>query len=105
MKLFCSTKKLIDKTKNGENVLSLEVVELVFFQCNLVDSQYQQKSEVLYTFAHNKFYAYLVNVEPSNLVLLTIYNTEFYDIIIIYTDQNGRPLEIEDQAILKLLIN
>ena len=26
MKLFGSTKKLIDKTKNGENVLSLKVV-------------------------------------------------------------------------------
>ena len=50
MKLFGSTKKLIDKTKNGENVLSLEVVEVVFFQCNLVDNQYQQKSEVSYIF-------------------------------------------------------
>ena len=29
MKLFGSTQKLTDKTKNGENVLSLEVVELV----------------------------------------------------------------------------
>ena len=29
MKLFGSTKKLKDKTENGENVLSLEVVEVV----------------------------------------------------------------------------
>ena len=29
MKLFGSTEKLIDKTKNGENVPSLEVVEVV----------------------------------------------------------------------------
>ena len=29
MELFGSTKKSIDKTKNGENVLSLEVVEVV----------------------------------------------------------------------------
>ena len=29
MKLFGSTQKLTDKPKNGENVLSLEVVELV----------------------------------------------------------------------------
>ena len=50
MKLFGSTKKLKDKTKNGENVLSLEVVEVVFFQCNLVANQYQQKSEVSYIF-------------------------------------------------------
>ena len=53
LKLFGSTKKLIDETKNGENVLSLEVVGLVFVQCNLVDNQYQQKSDVLYTFMPN----------------------------------------------------
>ena len=32
-------------------------------------------------------------------------NTEFDDIIITLTDQNGRPLEIEDKANLKLSIN
>ena len=41
MNLFGSTKKLIDKTKNGENVPSLEVVEVVLVQYNLVDKQYQ----------------------------------------------------------------
>ena len=40
MKLFDSTKNLIDKTKNGEKVPSLEVVEVVLPQCNLVDNQY-----------------------------------------------------------------
>ena len=95
MKLFGSTKKLIDKTKNGENLPSLEVVEVVFVQCNLVDNQYQQKSEVLYTFTQNKSYAYLLNVEPSNLVFLETYNTKFDKIIITFTDQNGRLLEIK----------
>ena len=69
MKIFDSTKKLIDKTKNGENVASLEVVDIISDQCNLVDSQYQQKSEVLYTFTPNKSYAYWLNFEPSNLVV------------------------------------
>ena len=55
MKLFVRSKKLIDNTKSGENVPSLEVVEVVLVQCNLVDNQYQQKSEVLYTFTPNKF--------------------------------------------------
>ena len=41
---------------------SLEVVEIVLVQCNLVDNQYQQKSEVLYTFTSNKSYAHLLNV-------------------------------------------
>ena len=39
MKLFGSTKKLIDKTKNEEKVSSLNVVEAVLVQCNLVDNQ------------------------------------------------------------------
>ena len=65
MKLFGRTKKLIDKTKNGENVPSLEVVEVVLVQCSL--NQHQQKSENLYTLCSpNKSYAYLLNVEPSN---------------------------------------
>ena len=41
MKLFGSTKKLIDQTKNGEKVPSLEVAEVVSVQWNLVDNQYQ----------------------------------------------------------------
>ena len=51
-----------------KNVLSLEVVELVLGQCNLVDNPYQQKSEVLYHFTTSKSYSELLNVEPSNLV-------------------------------------
>ena len=35
------TKKLIDKTKNGEKVPSLKVAEVVLVQCNLVDNKYQ----------------------------------------------------------------
>ena len=40
-----------------------------------------------------------------NLVFFKIYNTEFHEIIIAFTDQNGRPLEIEDKVNLTFLIN
>ena len=104
MKLFgCTKKKLIEKTKNDENVPSLAVVKLVLVQRNLVENQYQQKSEVLYTFMPNKSHDYLLNVESSNLVFLKTYNTEFNEIIITFRDQNGRP--IEDKVNLTLLIN
>ena len=33
----------------------------------------------------------MLNVEPSNLVFLRAHNTEFDEIIITFTDQNGRP--------------
>ena len=92
MKIFGSTEKLIDKTKNGENVSYIEVVEIVLVEYNLVDDHYQQKSEVLYTFTLNKSYAYVLNVEPSNVVLLKTYNTKSDESIITFTDQNGIPL-------------
>ena len=98
MKLFGSTKKLIEK-KNGEKVPSLEVVEVVLVQSDI------NKSEVLYTFTPIKPYAYLLNVESNNLVFLKTYNTEFDEVIITFTDQNGRLLEIEDKVNLTLLIN
>ena len=50
-------KKLVNKPKNGEIVVSFKVVEEVLIQYNLVDNQYQQKSEVWYTFTPNKSYA------------------------------------------------
>ena len=53
------------------------MVDVVLVQCNLVDNQYEQKSEVLYTFTPNNSYAYLLYVELNNLVFLKTYNTEF----------------------------
>ena len=47
MKVSGSTKILIDKTKNEENVLSLlEVVELVLRQCNLVYNQKKKHEKI-----------------------------------------------------------
>ena len=63
---------------------NLEVVEVVLVQCNLVDKQYQQKSEVLYTFISNKSFDYLLNVEPSNWVFLKTYVTEFGKAVITF---------------------
>ena len=41
----------------------------------------------------------------NNLVFLKTHNTEFDKNIITFTDQNGRPLEIEDKVNLTLPIN
>ena len=84
MKLFGSIKHLIHITKCWKKVLSLDEVEVVLVQCNLIDNQYQGKPEVLYTFTANSFYGYLWNVEPSNLVFLKNHNTEFNEINSIY---------------------
>ena len=67
---------------------TLRLVHLVLLRLvHLVDQ---------YTFTPNKSYAYLSNIEPSNLVFLKKYNAEFDKITATFTDQNGIPLEIED---------
>ena len=70
MSLFGNeNKKLIDKAKDGENVPSLEIVEVVLVRCDLVNNQYQQKFQALYTFTPNKLYDYLLNVTLSLMKL------------------------------------
>ena len=105
MKLLGSTKKAIDKTKNGEKVPSLEVVEVVLLQYNLVDNKYQRVSDVFYTFTPIKYYASLLNFESIDLVFLKTYNTEFDEFMITFTNENGRTLEIKDRVNLTLFIN
>ena len=81
------------------------MVEVDLIQWNLVDDHYQQRYEVLYTFRPNKSYVYLLNIESSKLLLLKNYSTEFDEIIITFTDQKSRALEIEDKVNLRLLIS
>ena len=38
-------------------------------------------------------------------MFLKTYKTEFDDVITIFTDQNGKPLEIQDKVNLAMLIN
>ena len=53
------------------------MAEVVLVQCNLVDNQYQQNSELLYNFTSSKSYGYLLNAEPIILVFLKTYDIEF----------------------------
>ena len=104
MKLFASTKKLTDKTKNRENVPGLDVVKQ--FQSYVIQQTINIiKSTQYYTLLYqiNLIY-YLLNVEPSNLVFLKTYDIKFDEIIMTFTDQNGRLLEREDKLNLALLI-
>ena len=54
---------------------------------------------VLFTFTPNKSFAYFLNVESYNSVVLKSYNTELDKIIITFTNQN------QCQINLTLLIN
>ena len=76
MKLLGSTESKITKDKNGENVPHLEVVELVFIYCNLVNNDYQQDSRILYqntnTFVPNKTFGIRKNIFAC---LFSVHNT------------------------------
>ena len=54
MTLLWSTKKDVDKDKDGQNVAKLESLEIALVLCNLVKTDYQHISKVLYTFVPNK---------------------------------------------------
>ena len=68
MKLLGSTESKITKDKNGENVPHLETVELVLVHFNLVNTDYQQDSRILYTFVPNKTFGSLLEISPTNQV-------------------------------------
>ena len=66
MKLLGSVENKINKDKNGENVLHLEIVEVVLVHCNLVNNDYQQNSRILYTFVANRTFDSLLEISPPN---------------------------------------
>ena len=78
MKLLGSTRKDVDKDKNGENVPKLESVEAVLVHCNLVKNDYQHTSKVLFTFVSNKQFGQLINISPHSLTMMNAVNTEFF---------------------------
>ena len=45
MRSLGSTKRVIDKDKNSENVPKLESIEVVFMHCNVAENDYQQASK------------------------------------------------------------
>ena len=103
MKLLGSSADTIDGDKNSELVPKLKSVDLVLVHCNLVNNSYQQSSKVLFTFVPNKKYGQLITVSPHSLIMLKTVNTEFSFIEIWFTDQDNRPLEIEDCVNISLI--
>ena len=88
IKLFGSTGNKITKDENSESV-----PHLVLVHCNIVGNDYQQVSRVLYTFIPNKpFRSLLLKIAPTSFILLKIFNSEFQEIEVWFTDQDSQPL-------------
>ena len=82
----------------------MEALKIVLVHCNIVNSDYQQDSRVLYTLVPNKPFGSLLEVSLKNYFFLKTFNSEFQNIIVWFTDQNSQPLEIEDRIDLTLVI-
>ena len=104
MKLLGSAKKYIDTDQDGENLPKLESVEVVLVLCNLASNSYQQASKVLFTFVPNKQFSQLITISAHLLTMLKATNAEFQSIQVWFTDQNKRPLEIEDGVNITIII-
>ena len=104
MELLGSTENNITKAENCENVPHLETTEVVLVQCGIVNNDYQQDSRVLYTFVPNKSLGSLLEFSPSNIIFLKTFNSEYDKIKVWFTDQNSKPLEIEDRIKLTIVI-
>ena len=104
MRLLGSSSDTIDDNKNSELVPKIESVDLVLVHCNVVNNSYQQVSKVLFTFVPNKKYGQLITISPETLIMLKTVNTEFSFIEIWFTDQDNKPLEIEDRVNISLTV-
>ena len=104
MRLLGTTKKDVDADKNGENVPKLESVEVVLVYCNLVKNGYLSSSKVLFSFVPNKKFGQLINISPNILTMMDRFNTESSHIEVWLTDQFSKPLQIEDNINLTLII-
>ena len=105
MKLLGSTKNKITKDENGENVPYLEIAEVILVHLDIVDNDFQQDSRDLYVFVPNKPFGQLLDISPKNYIFLKTFNSEFSYIEVWFTDQNYKPLEIEDKINITLVID
>ena len=105
MKLLGSTVSKITKDENRENVCHLEITEGVLIHFNTVHSDYQEDSRVLYTFVPNKSFGQLLDISPKNFIFLKTFHSEFSYIEVWFTDQNSKPLEMEDKININSVIN
>ena len=104
MKLLGSTKKGVDKDKDGEILPKLESLEVVLVHCNLVKNDYQHTSKVLFSLVPNKQFGQLINISPNSLRMMNTVNTKFSSVEVWFTDQASKALEIEDNDNLTLII-
>ena len=95
---------IIGTTKNGENVPRLEIVRNVLVFCNLVENVYLQDSKLLLSFVPSSRFRSLLSIAPQVLKYCDTVDSIFDYVEISFADQNGRPLEIDDDITVTIII-
>ena len=82
----------------------VQLQSLVLVHCNIVNKDDQGNSRVLYVFDPNKSFGQLLEISPKNFIFLKPFNSEFSYTEVWFTDQNSKPLEVEDKINIILVI-
>ena len=100
MKLLGSSKKDVDKDKDGENVPKLESVKVALVHCNLVKNDYERTFlfQIKFLFQVNnlnKQFGHLINISPHSLTMMNTVNAGFSSVEVWCTDEVSKALETE----------
>ena len=85
--------------------VSSNIAKVVLIRFNIVSNSYQQDSRVLYTFVRNKSFGQLLDISQKKKFIFKMFNLEFSYIEVWFTDQNSKPLGIEDKINIIFVIN
>ena len=105
MKLLRRTKDKMTKNKNSKNTPHLKITEIVLVRCNIINSDYQHDSRVLYTFVPDKSFGQLLDISSKNFIFLKTFNSEFSYIEVRFTNPKSNPLGKELKTNFSLVIN
>ena len=104
-----STKSKITRDENGKILSYLEITEVVLIQRKIDNNNYQQNSRILCT---NLVYICslqviwsIIRYYPLKFIFLKTFDQEFSYTEVWFTDQNSKPLQIEDKINIILVIN
>ena len=85
-------------------MLHLEITKVVLIHCNIVKNDYHQNSRVLCTFIRIKSFGQLLDISPKKFMFLKTFDSEFLYVELWFTDQNSKPLEIDNKINITLVI-
>ena len=102
---FDSSQFSITNTEvNGALKPNTERVHNVIINCNLAQNDYNNSSNTLFTFTPDQSFGTLLSIKPNYPLWTSCRNASFSDIEVWFTDQDNRPLEIEDNVTVTLHI-